>query len=317
MRIAALLVGLTSWTTVSYASNCATAYTVDDRLTDLNTAEFAAQGGEGPAALTAAKKLQAGIGCLDERLMPAISGRTYRTIGAGLIVGGDESRGRDWLRTALEVDPLFDYGVEEYADDHVVRRIYSQVRQEPAVGDPDTAGSAFGEGKFFLDGRTIREPAAMPGRPHLLQRDLDGVTSWVIEGANFPDEALFDAGKAVAAADGGKKAKKDKKKKGGAPAAREDGAIAMGRDNVPEKIPLVIGGAVVSLGAGAMYGGAILTRQRFEDIKDSEDDLRRARLNTNRLHMGSIALLAVGVGTTTWGIIIDNGTPMPHFSMRF
>ncbi|TVQ88235.1 MAG: hypothetical protein EA397_17270 [Deltaproteobacteria bacterium] len=313
MRTSALLIGLVFSASVSHASDCEAPYTIDDLLGDLNTAEFAAQDGDNDTAVQAARRLQDGLGCLQERLMPAIVGRTYRTIGAGLIVGGDEDRGSEWFRTAIEVDPLFDFGIEEFPDDHPVRIVFNKIKQEPQGADPESVSRPFREGKHFLDGRNLSSPQAQPGRPHLFQRDHEGVKSWLIEGAAFPEEALVDEAAALAAAKKEEK-KKDKKK---APTSRDDGALAVGRTRPPEKIPLIIGGAVVTLGSAAMFGGAILTRQRFEDIKDSEDDLRSARVMTNRLHMGSIALFAVGAGTTTWGVIIDNGTPMPHISVKF
>ena len=67
-----------------------------------------------------------------------------------------------------------------------------------------------------------------------------------------------------------------------------------------------------------MYGLAIVQRQKFDDVKDSEEDLRKAQLATNRLYLGSLGVLAVGAGTLTWGIVLDgSGSPLPAIRGRF
>jgi hypothetical protein len=313
VRIPALTAGLVALCGTAHAADCAQPFSTEDLLSSLNRIENAAQGGDASGALAAANQLQSGLGCMTERLMPTLVVRTLRSLGAGFVVGGDEARGAAWFRTAIELDPQFEFGVEEFPSDHPVSRMYRGMRETLPPADPIVAPRAFLDGKYYLDGRTLREPAATDGRPHLLQQDRGGVSSWVIEGAAFPDSVLVAP--VAVAAPGKVKEPKAKEPKDKAPAPSASGAYV--RVRPPEKTPLIIGGAAIVLGAGAMYGGAILSRQKFDGVSDSEADLRRAQLTTNRLYLGSIALLAVGVGTTTWGVILDGGTPMPHVRVRF
>lgn len=325
MRIPALLIALIAPSGLAHAADCAEIYTIDALLSDLSAVEIAAQEGQADGSLTSARNLQAGLACMDERLVPALVGRTYRSIGAGMIVGGDTERGQQWFATAVEVDPQFSFGVQEFADGHPVQAAYRKAKDDVDSAQSVKAGAPFAEGKFYLDGRSLSEPEATLGRPHLFQRNQDGVTSWIIEGAAFPDSVLAaESAVASASADEGKSKSKDKSKdkskrkdkaKDAAPAKSTEGLYV--RERPPEKTPLIIGGATIIVGAGAMYGAAVLSRRKFDGIGDSESDLRRAQLTTNRLYMGSIALLAVGVGTTTWGVILDGHTAMPHMSVRF
>ena len=312
MRIPALLLGLSAG--VAHAADCAQPFSTENLLTALNDAENSAVSGDASGALAAAKRLEQGLACLQDRMMPSLVVRTYRSMAAGFVVGGNEERGGAWFRTAIELDPQFEFGIEEYPADHPVPRLYRAIRDTGSIGEPVTAPRGFVEGKYYLDGKSISAPAATADRPHLLQQDAGGIRSWLVEGAAFPD-AVLQPEQVAAATPTKTKAPKAEKPKKGVPTPSPTGTYV--RQRPPEKTPLIIGGATIVLGAGAMYGGAILSRQKFDGIEDSEDDLRRAQLTTNRLYLGSIALLAVGVGTTTWGIILDGGTPMPHVQIRF
>lgn len=328
MRLAALAVASLLTPVAALADECAAPFTVDDLLSELNRVEFAAQDGDASVAGSAARDLEKGLGCLDARLVPALVGRTYRSMAAGFIVGGDQARGEAWMLTAVEVDPQFSFGLEEFAADHPVSQALRRLQQTAGDPEPVAVGRSFVEGRVFLNGRQIREPAATLGRPHLLQLDTDSVRSWVIEGATFPEAILVSDTPAAAkgadakpkkekAAKAPKAAKERSAKSAGPTPAPADGSFQGVRQRPPEKTPLIIGGAAVVLGAGAMYTGAILSRRKFDSIGDSESDLRRAQLATNRLFLGSIAVFAIGAGTTTWGIILDGGTAMPHVHVRF
>lgn len=323
---------------VALGADCAAPYTTDQLLEDLAFVETAAQTDDPGGALIGADKMEKGLGCLDEKLVPMLIGRTYRSIGAGFMVGGDENSGRRWFRTAIEVDSGFEFGLEEYSADSPVRAAYMEVRNAPSTNPVPIEGMVMAEGDFYLDGRTLREAAATRGRPHLLQRVGESVESWLIDGNTFPSTVLVpDTGDAVADAGEPKKEKtkkppkppkekKPKKEKApkedavadGPPPPPPPGDNRIGRQRPPEKTPLIIAGGAVIAGAGVMYGLAITQRQKFDDIKDSEEDLRKAQQATNRLYLGSIAVLAAGAGTLTWGIILDgSGAPMPAIRGRF
>ncbi|MFK7931138.1 MAG: hypothetical protein AB8H79_23340 [Myxococcota bacterium] len=334
------------------AADCAAPYSSDALLEDLATVEAAAQTGDQGVAIKVATKMEAGLGCLEEKLVPMLVGRTYRSIGAGYFVGGSTDKASRWLRTAVEVDPAYGFGTEEFAADHPIRAVYEQIKMAPGgVPRPLDAKELTG-GKFFLDGRSLSSPSATSGRPHLLQRAADGIDSWVIDGNGFPDEVLSSAAVADVGDSNGDKVKAPKAaKEPKVKAAKEPKvkapkepkvASADGSPNKPvkepkaakppkapssnsdisrvrpaAKTPLLIAGGAIIAGAGGLYGASIASRQKFNNITDSSDDLRRAQQTTNALYFGSIAALAVGAGTLTWGVMVDGGTPMPTMRVRF
>ena len=343
MRFAIQLVSVVALTmpSLAQAADCDQPYTTDQLLTDLEAVETAAQTGEPEGSITAADRMERGMGCLDEKLVPMLIGRTYRSIGAGFLVGGDTNSGQRWFRTAVEVDPGFEFGLEEYAVDDPVRTAYDAIRMGPSANPAAVEGMSLIEGKFFLDGRSLTEAAATRGRPHLLQLVGDDVQSWLIDGNSFPAAVLAGGAAPEAVADAGKpkKVKEPKVKKVKEPKVKKDktaetddavadgpppppptdsGGTRFGRQRPPEKTPLIIGGGAIIAGAGVMYGLAIVQRQKFDDVKDSEEDLRKAQLATNRLYLGSLGVLAVGAGTLTWGIVLDgSGSPLPAIRGRF
>jgi len=303
------------------AGECDQPYTSDALLEDLANVEAAAQANESAPALDAAIRLENGLGCLEEKLVTMLIGRTYRSIGAGYLVGGNETKARRWFRTAIEVDPAYLFGLGEYGNDHPVRIVYDELKMQPSGSASAVEGQTFIAGKFYLDGRKISEPEAIPGRPHLLQRVDDGVTSWVIDGADFPSDVLTSGDAVATGPTRGEdkpakppkkpKAKKDKKKK------KDTSSGGIARVRPPEKTPLMIAGGALIAGAGGMFVGSIISRQGFDGITDDADALRKAQRTTNRLYLGSFAVLAVGGGVLTYGIILDGGAPMPAIRVRF
>ncbi len=330
------------------AGDCAAPYPTDQLLADLIAAETALRDAKNDEAKAVATRMAAGLGCLDAALPRQLIGRTYRAIGAGLVAGGENDSGSGWFRTATEVDQSYDYGVGELPADSPVRGVYLDAKAVSADLEvlPD---KKFVAGEFKLDGRGIEAPAARPGRPHLLQKVDGSVTSWVIEGAAFPDEVVEAAVATVAAVetpadDKGKKEKAPKEKAEKAPkekAEKEqvakvdtpkpekepkekkakasntinaDGSIK--RKRPPEKTPLMIAGGVILGGAGGVYYMAAQKRGAFNESNDMEE-IDQLQGQTNRLVLASAAVAAVGAGTLTWGIILDGNTAVPTVRVRF
>lgn len=313
---ALLTVAVMSSVAPAWAGDCAQPYTSDNLLADLATVESAAQSDDSSTAMNTAMKLESGLDCLDEKLVTMLLSRTYRSIGAGYLVGGSETRARSWLRTALELDRNFEFGLQEYGEDHPIRTVFTELKMQPEGSAAAVDGKALVDGKFYLDGSRLESAEAVPGRPHLLQKVGDGVESWVIQGNTFPDEVLVDPAAAAASSEGPTKDKKNKSKTRAAkaPTAPEG---TYGRVRPPEKTPLMIAGGALIAGAGGMFVGSILSRQAFDEISDDEEALRKAQNTTNRLYLGSFAVLAVGGGVLTWGIVLDGNTPMPAVRVRF
>jgi len=335
----------------AHAADCAEAYTLEMLLADMVAAEGHVRKGEA-AAKDVALKMEAGLACMEAKLPRPMVARTFRVIGAGLVTGGDD-RGKEWFATAKSVDPSYQYGVEELPDGSGVRDAYLGADADGPDEGPD---KGFAEGKYMVDGKTVDEPEATSGRPHLLQRDDGGITSWVITGGDFPDEVLADKAAelpipvAVAPVeeDKPKKPKKAKKqKKAKEPKVKEPkvakvkepkkakepkepkakkppkGAVASGSGSVKvdrkrpwEKTPLMIGGGVLIGAGGGIY---YLASQRRQDFDASQDlaEVDELQGQINRLVILSAAVTAVGAGTLTWGVILDGGAPLPAVQLRW
>jgi len=219
------------------AADCAAPYTLDTLLADMVAAEGFLRAGDTEPAKTVAAKMEAGVACMDARLPRPMVARTFRVIGAGLI-GAGEDRGKQWFATAAEVEPGFDYGVEELPADSPIRFAYLDAKSSSADKEgPDD--KTFAEGDFTLDGKGVDEPLAKAGRPHLLQRDAGGVTSWVIQGGAFPDEVLADKAPEVAAVPvpvaKAKKSKEPKAAKVKEPKAPKEPKVASAKEPKPAK----------------------------------------------------------------------------------
>lgn len=299
----------------AWAGTCEQPYSTSDLLDDLVAVESAAQGGDGAQASAVAARMEVGLGCLEEKVVKVMLGRTFRSIGAGFVAAGDEERGAKWIRSALDMDRNFEYGTSEYAIDHPFRTFYEQLSAEaPSIPIP-MEGREFVAGSAYIDGRRVETPAASPDRIHLLQIVDASTQSWIFEGTQIPAGALVSQ---VAVETGKKKKEKAPKeakaRKKNAPAAAPSGVVVI---RPKEKTPLLLAGSAIIAGAGGMFVGSVLTRQQFESVRSSEDELRKAHRTTNRLYVGSFALLAVGVGGVAWSVSLDGGTVMPRIQGRF
>jgi len=316
--VAALLAGAPFGVVSASAADCSEKYNPDQLVLDVAALEQAIVATDKDKAITLASAMQRNLPCVQQRMPLNFLARIYRALGGGYYVGGDTKTGERWFRTAIEIDETFRYGVEDLPDDHVLRPAYASLLQAKEVDPIPTAGKVFGpQGTWLLDGRRISGPAARPARPHLLQRDHDGrVQTWLIDGEAFPDSVLV-AGKNVADA----KPTKDRKR------TRRDvpiqqlgqGAMVVDRSAPPEQVPLIVTGSSLIAGGIGLYVGSALSRQNFNSIRESEDRLRKSQQTTNRLVLGSLAAIAIGAGTLTYGIIIDDaGNPIgPRIDIRF
>lgn len=300
------------------AADCTEKYNPDQLVLDVAALEQAIVASDKDRSLSLAVGVQRNLPCAQQRLPLNFLARIYRALGGGYYVGGDTKTGERWFRTAIEIDETFRYGVEDLPADHPLRPAYASLLQAKESDPVPTAGKVFGPpGTWSLDGRRITTPAARPDRPHLLQREHEGtVETWLLDGATFPSQVLV-AGKAVAEDKGSKKSRR----------ARRDvpiqqlgqGAMVVDRSSPPEQVPLILTGAGLIAGGIGLYAGSVVSRQNFNTIRESEDRLRKSQQTTNRLVLGSLAAIAIGSGTLTYGIIIDHaGNPIgPRIDIRF
>jgi hypothetical protein len=342
--------------------SCDAPVSLGDLVDTLSTVEGAIRGGDFPAAGAGAERLAGSLPCVDAVMPTLVAHRVYRGIGAGLYVVGDEAVADRWLRTALELDPTFQFGVEELSSDHPLRGHLEDLRRETADPVP-VDGMAFAASPVFLDGREIKRPEARLDRFHLLQLDpaSGDLRSEVIDGNDFPDDLLTegaaDESKDDPVASSGltdkeirraekmqrREARKQAKYQ---PRFDKDGNII--RRRPAEKTPLMIVGGVIVASAAGIYGASLSTRDRMRSIssvadvndgvapdgkwtpcapdedvgtngclRDPADEVDRLAGVTNRLFVASAAVAAVGVGTFTWGAIVNDQGVVPTVTVRF
>lgn len=331
-----LLLAVT-WATNAHAA-CAEAYSIDALVGDMEAVETFLRNADDENAGVAAHKLVEGLPCMGELLPRPLVGRTLRAVGGGLVASGDREVGAGWLRTAAEIEQVFDYGLEDLPEVHPVREVYADVKGASggeAVAVPD-AGLV--TATVYLDGRKLIEPAARLERWHVLQID-DGakVRSWVIEGNTFPVDALVSTAPVAS----GKKPKPTKPEPVAAapvpkptkvvepspepalepkpkpkPVALSNGPVTIERDRPWEKTPLMIGGGAVVAASGALWFLADRTLSEFKDVND-DDALDDLYSRTNRMVLAASVVAGVGVGTLTWGVILDGSTGVPAVRFRF
>lgn len=320
---------------------CPTPYTSDGLLEDLGNVETFMRNGDNDAAGAAAKGMESKIGCLNEVLPPIIVGRAYRAIAGGLYVAGELTRSKDWFASALVVDAGFEYGTEDLPASHPVLQVYAEARRMGWDDPLSVEGKKFVAGTHYLDGRKLSEPRANPGMPHLYQFDNAGAVSpYLIQGNAFPAEVLTSA--TVAAVTPDPKTKEPKTKepktsdpkvasttepktkdpkvkepKTGSTAVASTGTSEIKRKRPGEKTPLMIIGGVVMAGAGGVYALAAQSRGDFNDATTLEE-VDSLKTKTNQMVVISGAVLAVGAGALTWGIVVgDTGAPIPTIRVRF
>ncbi len=344
MRSILALLAATSLTLSANAwAGCEAPYDTGALLGDLVMIEDAVRKNDGPTALTVANKMEAGFACLNEAMPYMIVSRAYRAVGAGKLLGGDDARGRAWWLTAIGIDPGFEYGLEDMPADNPLRFTFEGLREEGEASPETVKDVTFVAETNWVDGSLVGSPRATVGRPHVFQsRTGDAVSTWVIEGNAFPAAAVQAVAppEPVAAVTTGKapkerapraepeprperepKAEKEpkpeKERKAKDPSkAKDDGGFYQ-RKRPKEKTPLMIIGGATMLGAGGLYYWSSVTRKGFDE-SETREDMDKFKRATNNLVIASGAVLAVGAGVLTWGIILDDtGRPLPGINIRF
>lgn len=353
MRIAhALGAWLALTSSTARAADCPEPYSVETMLEDLVAVETFLRNADDELAGKAGEKLEAGFGCMTEVVPRMIVGRAIRAVGSGLVAGGNDEKGESWFRTAAELEQSFDFGIEDMPETHRIRDVYATAKSSSSGEEVVVAGATLATGTAYLDGRKMLEPKARMDRLHLFQFDGgSGAKTWVIEGNHFPDEVLVLAPPPVVGKNGKVKPVKGVEPVPTAVAAAPKPTVAapkpttapkptapqpvapkpvrtsvsntgqntvvLERQRPWEKTPLLIGGGTVIAGGVAVYYASYVARQKFNDSNDV-DELEPLQSQVNRLAIASMAILAVGAGTVTWGVILDgSGPPLPSVQFRF
>ena len=297
------------------ADECEATYGLDALADDMGAVESAVISDDAASAEAAARKLEGGLPCLDAPLPRVIAGRAYRAMATGLW-GADEALANSWYRTAAAVDPGFVYTLEDLPrDDHPAFEAWRQALDAAEGVEPEVVEKhVWASGRFTVDGRRLNWPAAEPGMPHVLQQNHDDVvTTWIVDGTDFPAAALIadaSVGQPVATVGGTGLASSV------APTVTVNKVES---NNWPaERIALVGGGTAALAAGGLLYGLAWDKRGQF-DQSSTRADTERLAASTNTLTVAGTATLAAGAGTVGFGILffIVDGDPRPTLDLRF
>jgi hypothetical protein len=262
-------------------------------LRDLNEQQFVAGGA----------RLATGLPCLNTALPASAYASAYRYIGTYHLLSSRDDQARAWYRTALELDPSFEWDINDLPIDNPIRVVFEEERGKAVVEPVRVEAKVLlpPEGAYLLlDGRKMRRAEATIERPHLLQVVSSGnVTSaQIIEGNAIPDEYL-NAGEEA----------------GAKPKALASQVYTVQRVRPPLKTPLLIIGGVTTVAGIGLYAGSMVTHAKFTKATTTADVLRLQGV-TNTLVIASSACLLVGVGSGYAGIMLDAG-PGFWYTTRF
>lgn len=310
------LAALLAWAPVARAE-CAQAYTGEQLVNDLQVMQLSLRNLDDATFAAAGKRLDPGIACLTSAAPSPVFASAYRYIGAWhFMVKDDPVQARRWFRTALEIDPTYQWDATELELGHAMREVFEEEREVAPTGLTPLEGRVINQpagSKVTIDGRPLTEAAATVGRPHVIQQvasDRGVRGSWLVEGNELPTQFLRDA-MAPAPADPAEATvtKKKKPKKGSENLTQASEGLqvqTVARLRPGEKTPLLIGGVLGVLGAGGVYAASFAVRSQF-DQANTTDDLEKTRTMTNALVLASGGVLVLGVGVGYWGVILDGG----------
>ena len=296
-------------TSTANASECEAPYDMDALFEDLAASEDALRAKNYAGASQAAAKMRDQLDCLEQIMPVIIAGRVYRSIGAGLTLGGDDD-GEKWMLTAAGVDPTFSFGIEDVPEGHPVRSLWQTALDEGIVDPVELEGQNLADGKHFIDGRRVNFPVATQDCFHVYQWVQDGVHTWVIDGTAFPDEAFtgaVDTPDDVPTEDVVR------------PAENLMAATVVKQKIWPgERIALVAGGGVAVAASGLMYGLSAGANSKFgSSTTVAEMDKFKGQANT--LFVGSGVSAVAGGGALSFGALffVIDGDPRPTLDFRF
>ncbi len=298
---------LAFWLTNSDAqAACPTPYTPEQLGGDIAALSTALAAKNTEAFQMAGESLEAGLPCHQQPLAPVLFANIYRYIGLQAYFKGKTSRGAEWFRLAIELDPTFEWDMSELGFDDPIRAAYDAERgpassEKVQVADGAKLNIPAGK-RLAADGRMFTEASLTTGRPHVLQV-IDSATNtveqtWVINGNEIPETLLVISDAPAVSA-------------GGAEVAFE----RIARQRPPLKTPALIGGGVLMAAGVGLYAASFSTRSKFDaatTLAEAEDH----RSSTNSLVLAASAALIGGAGLTYVGISLDGG-PGLRWNGRF
>ncbi len=306
-------------------AECKVAYTSAELVKDLTSTQLALRALDESTFSQAGQRLELGVACVSNAVPTMVFASAYRYIGAHRYFENDEAGARRWFRSALELDPSYQWDASELELANPIRAVFESERDNahtppvPATGGvlAKPAGST-----YALDGRPLSVAAASPDRPHVLQQiataDKSIRGTWLLDGSGFPAQVLQSAvvadltpDAAAKASKAAKKAERTKKpvvetERVASVEYSDTGAIVVDRVRPAEKTPLMVLGAIAIVGAGGIYAASFVTHDEFENASTT-DELFQTQALTNALVVSSGSVLLAGLGIGYWGMVLDGG----------
>ena len=272
------------------------------------------------------QQMEVSLPCVGRKLPPRVYASAYRYIGTHYYLNRDRAAANRWFLTALELDPTFEWDINDLEPGHPLRVAFDSQRELAAIDPEPVSGKQLlipAGSTLFLDGRPLTEASVTPGRPHLFQviSEADGSLrkSFVIDGNAIPEAFLQD--EIVESVVQEEPEKKNNRRKGRN--ADEEGEIAYGDTRVvyvdrvrPQvKTPLMIAGGAGMVVAGGLYAASYASYMQFER-SSTTDDLLYYQSLTNTLVIASGVTAAAGIGVGYAGVMMG-GKPGVFIGGRF
>ena len=322
MRLLPTLLAIALLLPGTAAAECKTAYTPAQLTEDMSAMTAALRNLDEGSFRQTGRSMEARLPCVSARLPPRVFASVYRYIGAYYYLNQDIPSATRWFLTALELDPTFEWDINDLGSGHPLRTTFDAQRS-PATLDPEPiAGKTLNipaGAELYLDGRPLTETAITSARPHLFQViAADGAVrqSFIIEGNAIPEQFLVDeVTETVAAASTGRTGRRGKDAEQGEVAYGDVRVVYIDRVRPPAKTPMMLAGGVGLLVGGGLYAASYATYTSFEQASTSDDLLRYQSL-TNTLVVASGITAAVGLGVGYAGVMMGS-TPGVFFGGHF
>ena len=236
--------------------------------------------------------------CVEKPVPPNVYAALFRYIGVYYYVNGNEKDAGKWFRTALEIQPDFEWSMKELLPGDPLRAFFEQQRKISQI-EPTSLGKfdfLLPEGKFLLlDGKPIKKPIATEERYHallLIDKNSQRIEGrYLLNGNRFP-EALIQKRRSGSGEDGDELFKVTKLK----------------RVRPPSKTPLLVSGSSALLLAAGLYGSTFKTNADFRAAKTTSEMIQIKEMN-NALVISSAVIGVVGLGLGYTGVLIDSDSP--------
>lgn len=297
---------------------CPTPYTGAQLAGDLGALSSALREGEDTKFIDVAARLEAGLPCADRAFNRAVFASAYRYMGIYRYRGGNEAEARRYFRVALELEPTYEFDINEMDFVDPIRTAFTEERNAAFADKVPMAGVSFSVpagASVLLDGRPVTKAEATLDRPHLVQivgADQVVQQAFLIDGNQFPAELVKSNAVAAVTTTETKKSKdkkpSEKKDTKEVPVSSPDdySVVKIERVRPPAKTPLLVLGGAGMLAGGALYALSFGAHADFDAATNTEE-LSAARSRTNGLVLGSVGALAAGVGIGYVGVILDAG----------